>query len=64
MSDTNVFKCKDTMTDGRSEGVVKVAQTMGESRDASLPGLRSNPALAVHNVERPRFGHGSGYGEK
>ena len=54
----NIFEDKTEMPSGQDEQCCRVAQTSAESRDAKLPGQRSNPAMAVENIQRPRFGYG------
>ena len=41
---------------GKPDGLAMTSMTSTESRDTPLPGQRRNPALAVENIKRPRFG--------
>jgi len=55
----NIFEQKFDDGDVRAaktDGLTMVAQTSAASRDATHPGERKNPALAVRNITRPRFG--------
>ena len=54
----NVFEDKTQMPPAQEQQCCRVAMTSAESRDAKLPGERRNPAMAVENITRPRFGHG------
>lgn len=53
MSKTDIFRCTDVQTDNDyTRGMSKTAQSPGESRDASLPGMRRNSALGVENIHK------------
>lgn len=54
----DIFENKVDMPPAQEEQCCRVAMTQIESRDAKLPGLRKNPAMAVENITRPRFGYG------
>jgi hypothetical protein len=56
---TNIFEQKFDDADvkaAKPNGLAMVPQDSNESRDAKLPGQRSNPDMAVANIKRPRFG--------
>lgn len=54
MSKTNIFRCTDIMSadSDYERGMAKTAQSPNESRNASLPGLRQNPAMGVQNIHK------------
>lgn len=52
MSDTNIFKATMPATSDYDRGQAKTWQVPAESRDAPLPGLRSNPAMGVENIHK------------
>ena len=57
----NIFEQKFNDADveaAKPDGLGMVSQVPSESRDAPLPGQRRNPAMAVENIKRPRFGYG------
>ena len=54
----DIFEDKTQMPPAQEEQCCRVAMTSRESRDAKLPGERPNPAMAIENIKRPRFGYG------
>ncbi len=57
---TNIFEQKFDDADvkaAKPDGLGMVPQDSSESRDARLPGQRSNSTMAVQSVKRPRFGY-------
>ena len=51
---TDIFKAEMPATSDYERGQSKTMQSPGESRDAMLPGSRSNPAMAVRNIEKSK----------
>jgi hypothetical protein len=52
----DIFKDKTTERADKQDVAVSTALCQADSKRSPLPEMRNYPAMAVHNIQRPRFG--------